>query len=95
MPARRRFMLGAAACATALPSLTACSAADERFHIAETAITITPDFTRRCPAVDPDDHHLFVSLGLRPEERPDLVVRFGRGPGLSLSMRRPLLAVLA
>jgi hypothetical protein len=24
---------------------------------------ILPDLSRRCPAVDPDDHHLFVSLG--------------------------------
>ncbi len=30
-------------------------------------ITISPDFTRRCPAVDPDDHHLFVSLGCAAE----------------------------
>ena len=26
-------------------------------------ITIMPDLARRCPSVDPDDHHLFVSLG--------------------------------
>jgi hypothetical protein len=30
-------------------------------------IAITPDFSRRCPAVDPDDHHLFVSLGCAAE----------------------------
>lgn len=30
-------------------------------------ISIAPDFTRRCPAVDPDDHHLFVSLGCAAE----------------------------
>ncbi|RZN29008.1 Tat pathway signal protein [Bradyrhizobium sp. Leo121] len=30
-------------------------------------IVITPDYTRRCPAVDPDDHHLFVSLGCAAE----------------------------
>lgn len=34
-----------------------------RFHIANSAIGILPDFSRRTPAVDPDDHHLFVSLG--------------------------------
>jgi len=34
-----------------------------RFRIAEKSITIAPDLTRRCPAVDPDDHHVFVSLG--------------------------------
>ena len=38
-----------------------------QFHLAESAITITPDFARRCPAVDPDDHHLFVSLGCATE----------------------------
>lgn len=31
------------------------------------AITIAPDLSRRCPAVDPDDHHLFVSLGCATE----------------------------
>ncbi|WIW48158.1 Tat pathway signal protein [Bradyrhizobium sp. 62B] len=30
-------------------------------------IAIAPDFSRRCPAVDPDDHHLFVSLGCAAE----------------------------
>jgi hypothetical protein len=30
-------------------------------------IVIAPDYSRRCPAVDPDDHHLFVSLGCAAE----------------------------
>lgn len=34
-----------------------------KFHIEESAIQVLPDLLRRCPAVDPDDHHLFVSLG--------------------------------
>lgn len=38
-----------------------------KFAFEERAITILPDFTRRCPAVDPDDHHLFVSLGCAAE----------------------------
>lgn len=38
-----------------------------RFQIAEKSISIAPDFTRRCPVVDPDDHHLFVSLGCATE----------------------------
>ena len=37
------------------------------FHIADKSIVITPDFARRCPSVDPDDHHLFVSLGCATE----------------------------
>ena len=32
-----------------------------KFGIKPHAITILPDLARRCPAVDPDDHHLFVS----------------------------------
>jgi len=31
------------------------------------SINILPDVTRRCPAVDPDDHHMFVSLGCATE----------------------------
>ena len=31
------------------------------------AITVLPDLARRCPAVDPDDHHLYVSLGCATE----------------------------
>lgn len=34
-----------------------------KFSVAEDRITIHADFKRRCPAVDPDDHHLFASLG--------------------------------
>lgn len=34
-----------------------------KFALDEQSITIRPDLSRRCPAVDPDDHHLFVSLG--------------------------------
>jgi hypothetical protein len=29
--------------------------------------SIAPDFGGRCPAVDPDDHHIFVSLGCATE----------------------------
>ena len=38
-----------------------------RFQVADKSISIAPDLTRRCPAVDPDDHHLFVSLGCATE----------------------------
>src|SRR6266571_8847120 len=38
-----------------------------KFTAHERRITISPDFARRCPAVDPDDHHLFVSLGCATE----------------------------
>ena len=38
-----------------------------KFALEDKAITILPDLSRRCPAVDPDDHHLFVSLGCAAE----------------------------
>ena len=38
-----------------------------RFRIAGKAISIAPDLARRCPVVDPDDHHVFVSLGCAAE----------------------------
>jgi hypothetical protein len=38
-----------------------------RFRLQGKLITIEPDFSRRCPVVDPDDHHMFVSLGCATE----------------------------
>ena len=52
-------------CATLAPSShnTQCW----RFAIADRTITILPDLSRACPAVDPDHHHVFVSLGCAAE----------------------------
>ena len=50
-----------------------------RFGIEPHAITILPDPARRCPAVDPDDHHLFVSLGCAAEN----LVHAARAHGLA------------
>ena len=38
-----------------------------RFQVAAGRITIRPDLSRRTPVVDPDDHHVFVSLGCAAE----------------------------
>ncbi len=38
-----------------------------KFRIDKRVISILPDLARRCPAVDPDDHHLYVSLGCAAE----------------------------
>jgi nitroreductase len=38
-----------------------------QFMLADNSITITPDFSRQTPSVDPDNHHLFVSLGAATE----------------------------
>ena len=52
-------------CATLAPSShnTQCW----KFRLASRSIAILPDFARRCPVVDPDDHHLFISLGCATE----------------------------
>lgn len=38
-----------------------------RFRVDGRALEILPDLSRRTPVVDPDDHHLFVSLGCAVE----------------------------
>jgi nitroreductase len=38
-----------------------------RFKVLGSSIQVLPDFTRRIPVVDPDDHHLFASLGCAAE----------------------------
>jgi hypothetical protein len=52
-------------CATLAPSShnTQCW----KFRVEPDSIAILPDFSRRTPCVDPDDHHLHVSLGCAAE----------------------------
>ncbi|MGF1601463.1 MAG: Acg family FMN-binding oxidoreductase [Thermosynechococcaceae cyanobacterium] len=38
-----------------------------KFQLEDTSISILPDLERRCSAVDPDDHHLYASLGCATE----------------------------
>jgi nitroreductase len=38
-----------------------------KFRAADGRVQIVPDFSRRTPVVDPDDHHLFVALGCSAE----------------------------
>lgn len=38
-----------------------------RFKVARNSIDVLPDMTKRLSAVDPDDHHLFASLGCAAE----------------------------
>ncbi len=48
-----------------------------RFVLGESTITILPDFARRTPVVDPDDHHLFASLGAAVENVVQAAPIFG------------------
>ncbi len=66
-----------------------------RFRLGERRIDILPDFSRRTPVVDPDDHHLFVSLGGAAENlalagaargRPGEIAFDPGGPGGLTSM---------
>lgn len=48
-----------------------------RFGIGEDRIVVLPDMRRRCPAVDPDNHHLFASLGCAAENIVQAAAVFG------------------
>lgn len=74
--AHRELAIELVRCATLAPSSqnTQCW----KFALEKDAITILPDLTRRCPAVDPDDHHLYVSLGCAAEN----LIQAARAHGL-------------
>ncbi|RRQ22634.1 Acg family FMN-binding oxidoreductase [Thiohalobacter thiocyanaticus] len=48
-----------------------------RFRLQNRSLAILPDMSRRTPVVDPDDHHLFVSLGCAAEN----LIQAGRAFG--------------
>jgi hypothetical protein len=49
-----------------------------KFRIEDRLISILPDLTRECPAVDPDRHHLYVSLGCATENLIQAAQAFGK-----------------
>lgn len=69
-----------------------------QFRLGDQSISILPDYQRRCPIVDPDDHHLFVSLGCAAENlvqaasamgfRCDTIFNTGPDESLDLSLVR-------
>ena len=78
---RRSRNLGLVECA--IKAASSHNTQPWRFLIEGDRITILPDPTRRCPAVDPDDHHLFASLGCAAE---NLCVA-ARATGLEATVR--------
>jgi len=48
-----------------------------KFGLQGSLITIAADLSRRCPVVDPDDHHLFVSLGCATENLVHAALAYG------------------
>lgn len=57
------------------------------------AITILPDWSRRCPAVDPDDHHIFVSLGCATENLVQAALAHGLKAEVSFDATRDAVRV--
>lgn len=53
------------------------------FSVAPGRITLQPDFTRRTPVVDPDDHHLYASLGCATENLALAAAARGQGGELA------------
>lgn len=49
-----------------------------RFRADGGSLVISPDLSRRCPVVDPDDHHLYASLGCAAENVVQAAPAFGR-----------------
>ena len=69
-----------------------------KFRLGDLSVSILPDYQRRCPIVDPDDHHLFVSVGCAAENlvqaasamgfRDDTVFNEGTNESLDISLVR-------
>jgi hypothetical protein len=66
----------------------------ERFALQATAFGIRNAFLNQPVEVGAIRPQFASWLGIGPNARPDLVVRFGRGSAMPLSMRRPVQAVL-
>ena len=64
-----------------------------KFSVAERAIGVLPDLSRRCPAVDPDDHHLFVSLGCATENLVQAALAHGLHAEAGFDAARDAVAV--
>lgn len=61
-----------------------------RFVISDNAIAVQPDPARRTPVVDPDDHHLFASLGCAMENLVQAAAAFGWHAEVALQGVQPV-----
>lgn len=59
-----------------------------RFVRIAQGMEIVPEFSRRTPVVDPDDHHLFVSLGCAAENLLIAAPALGLAPSFSFDSER-------
>lgn len=56
-----------------------------KFRLGDDTIDVLPDFARRTPIVDPDDHHLYVTLGCAAQNIVTAANASNRSPALSLT----------
>jgi hypothetical protein len=59
-----------------------------RFIASDRSIQIEPDYARRTPVVDPDDHHLYVSLGCAAENLAIAASAHGQHATVAFSLGR-------
>jgi hypothetical protein len=64
-----------------------------RFVCGVDRIELRPDFDRRCPVVDPDDSHLWKSLGCAVENMVTAAPAFGRGAEVAVEVPAGLVTV--
>lgn len=55
------------------------------FRLGDQSVSIRPDFSRRTAVVDPDDHHIYVSLGCAAENLVIAARAHGRDATVSIS----------
>lgn len=72
----------------------ACGQSYQRFALAATALGLQHAFINQAVEVPEVRARLAAELGM-PERRPDLILRFGTGPAMPKSLRRPVDAVMA
>ncbi len=60
-----------------------------KFEGSDESFAIFPDFARRCPVVDPDDHHLWVSLGCACENAVLTASALGRHTTVTIDRGDP------
>jgi nitroreductase len=101
--ARQRALLAATPALTGIVRMATLAANGHntqpwRFALQAQGITLSPDFTRRTAVVDPDDHHLFVSLGCATENLAiaaratgrsvDVVIQDATAPRIEVALGR-------
>jgi hypothetical protein len=65
-----------------------------KFALEDRAITILADRSRLCPAVDPDEHHVFVSLGCATENLVHAALAHGLKAEAAFDVKREAIRVV-